>query len=123
MFRLDNWILQGRDRAGARQNAEGSQRPYEGRAGGRRSRGGRGAQGLLTRPVRVKVKERTIAATVNSTRCASFGRLEESGLDVEVASGGRTKGKRHQLHVPKAHCLNAACVGQVDAAENGQQRS
>ncbi len=61
------------------------------------------------------------AAAVNSTRWALFQRLKATGLDVEAASGGRTKFNRHQLQVPKDHCLDAACVGQVDALEHWQQ--
>jgi len=61
------------------------------------------------------------AAAVNSTRWALFRRLKTTGLDVEVASGGRTKFNRHQLQVPKDHCLDAACVGQVNAIERWRQ--
>ncbi|MEY2341478.1 RNA-guided endonuclease IscB [Acidithiobacillus sp. IBUN Pt1247-S3] len=61
------------------------------------------------------------AAAVNSTRWALFQRLKATGLDVEVASGGRTKWNRHQMSIPKAHCLDAACVGCVDAIQNWQQ--
>ncbi|MEY2335719.1 RNA-guided endonuclease IscB [Acidithiobacillus ferrianus] len=58
------------------------------------------------------------AAAVNSTRWALFQRLKATNLPVEVASGGRTKWNRHRLHVLKEHCLDAACVGHVDAIEN-----
>lgn len=61
------------------------------------------------------------AAAVNSTRWALFHGLKDTGLDVEVGSGGRTKWNRHQPQVPKAHCLDAACVGHVDAIENWHQ--
>jgi 5-methylcytosine-specific restriction endonuclease McrA len=61
------------------------------------------------------------AAAVNSTRWALFQRLKATGLNVEVASGGHTKFNRHQLQIPKDHCLDAACVGQVDALEHWQQ--
>jgi 5-methylcytosine-specific restriction endonuclease McrA len=61
------------------------------------------------------------AATVNSTRWALYQRLKATGLDVEVASGGRTKYNRRRLQVPKEHCLDAACVGHVDAIQNWQQ--
>jgi 5-methylcytosine-specific restriction endonuclease McrA len=61
------------------------------------------------------------AAAVNSTRWALYRRLEETGLDVEIASGGRTKWNRHRLQIPKAHCLDAACVGHVDAIKNWNQ--
>jgi 5-methylcytosine-specific restriction endonuclease McrA len=58
------------------------------------------------------------AAAVNSTRWALYQRLKAMGLDVEVASGGRTKYNRHRLQVPKEHCLDAACVSHVDAIQN-----
>ena len=61
------------------------------------------------------------AAAVNSTRWALFQRLKKTGLDVEVASGGRTKYNRHRLQIPKAHCLDAACVCHVDAIQKWQQ--
>ena len=58
------------------------------------------------------------AAAVNSTRWALFQQLKATNLPVEVASGGRTKYNRTRLRVPKAHCLDAACVGHVDAIEH-----
>jgi len=61
------------------------------------------------------------AAAVNSTRWALYQRLKAIGLDVEVASGGRTKYNRHRLQVPKKHGLDAACVGHVDIMRNWQQ--
>jgi 5-methylcytosine-specific restriction endonuclease McrA len=61
------------------------------------------------------------AAAVNSTRWALYQRLKETGLPVEVGTGGRTKWNRHRLHIPKAHCLDAACVGRVDAMDRWQQ--
>lgn len=51
------------------------------------------------------------AAAVNTTRWALYERLKETGLPVEVGSGGRTKYNRKQLSLPKAHWLDAACVG------------
>ncbi|POB10927.1 RNA-guided endonuclease IscB [Sulfobacillus sp. hq2] len=61
------------------------------------------------------------AAAVNSTRWALWRQLVATGLDVEVGTGGRTKYNRHRLQVPKAHCLDAACVGHVDVLESWQQ--
>jgi hypothetical protein len=52
------------------------------------------------------------AAAVNSTRWALFGRLKATGLDVEVGTGGRTKWNRSRLQIPKAHWIDAACVGE-----------
>ncbi|PKY11732.1 HNH endonuclease [Acidithiobacillus marinus] len=61
------------------------------------------------------------AAAVNSTRWALWERLKETGLDVEVGTGGRTKWNRKRLGIPKAHCLDAACTGRVDAVQHWQQ--
>jgi 5-methylcytosine-specific restriction endonuclease McrA len=61
------------------------------------------------------------AAAINSTRWALFQKLKATGLDMEAASGGRTKWNRHRLNIPKAHCLDAVCVGDVDAVENWRQ--
>lgn len=55
------------------------------------------------------------AAAVNSTRWALYKALKAISLPVEVASGGRTKYNRVQLHVPKTHALDAACVGAVNS--------
>lgn len=51
------------------------------------------------------------AAAVNSTRWALYMVLQQTGLPVEVGSGGRTKWNRSQQQYPKAHWLDAACVG------------
>jgi hypothetical protein len=51
------------------------------------------------------------AAAVNATRWALFERLKELGLLVECGSGGLTKFNRTQRGLPKAHWLDAACVG------------
>ena len=61
------------------------------------------------------------AAAVNSTRWALWQQLAATVLDVEIGSGGRTKWNRKRLSVPKAHCLDAACVGQVDHLQGWQQ--
>ena len=61
------------------------------------------------------------AAAVNSARWALFRRLQETGLPVEVGTGGRTKWNRKRFNVPKAPCLDAACVGHVDAIRRWQQ--
>lgn len=51
------------------------------------------------------------AAAMNSTRWALFERLKSTGLLVETGSGGRTKFNRSRLQLPKAHWIDAACVG------------
>ncbi|QQD73045.1 RNA-guided endonuclease IscB [Acidithiobacillus ferrivorans] len=61
------------------------------------------------------------AAAVNSTRWALWERLKATNLDVEAASGGRTKWNRKRFSVPKAHCLDAACTGPVDAIHGWRQ--
>ncbi len=61
------------------------------------------------------------AAAVNSTRWALYQRLKATGLNVEIASGGKTKWNRTQLHIPKDHGLDAACVGHVDQLLNWKQ--
>jgi len=51
------------------------------------------------------------AAAVNSTRWELFRRLKATGLPVECGSGGRTKFNRAVRNLPKAHWLDAACIG------------
>jgi 5-methylcytosine-specific restriction endonuclease McrA len=51
------------------------------------------------------------AAAVNTTRWALYRRLQELGLPVECGSGGLTKYNRTVRGLPKAHWIDAACVG------------
>ena len=51
------------------------------------------------------------ASAVNATRWALHSRLKATGLPVETGSGGRTKFNRSRLDLPKAHWIDAACVG------------
>lgn len=51
------------------------------------------------------------AAAVNTTRWALYGRLCETGLPVEVGTGGRTKWNRTRLGIPKSHWGDAASIG------------
>lgn len=51
------------------------------------------------------------AAAVNATRWAIFGMFKATGLSVEVGTGGRTKFNRTGQDYPKAHWIDAACVG------------
>lgn len=53
------------------------------------------------------------AAAVNATRWALYNVLSNTGLPVEVGTGGRTKYNRQRLGIPKEHALDAACVGEV----------
>lgn len=55
------------------------------------------------------------AAAVNSTRWELWRQLVATGLDVEVSTGGRTKYNRHVQRYPKAHWIDAACVGESGA--------
>jgi hypothetical protein len=56
------------------------------------------------------------AAAVNATRWALFTRLKDSGLPIEAGSGGKTKFNRSLQGYPKAHWIDAACVGQTGEA-------
>jgi 5-methylcytosine-specific restriction endonuclease McrA len=51
------------------------------------------------------------AASVNSTRWEIFNRLKVTGLPIEIGSGGLTKYNRSRQNLPKAHWIDAACVG------------
>ncbi|MGA9031267.1 MAG: RNA-guided endonuclease IscB [Sulfuricaulis sp.] len=61
------------------------------------------------------------AAAVNATRNALYRELCDTGLPVEASTGGRTKFNRLQFCIPKAHCLDAVCVGDVALVEGWQQ--
>jgi len=61
-------------------------------------------QALALRPLRD-------AAAVNATRYAIGNSLKQLGLPVTFWSGGRTKYNRTRQHHPKAHWIDAACVG------------
>jgi 5-methylcytosine-specific restriction endonuclease McrA len=50
-------------------------------------------------------------AAVNSMRWALFRPLKAAGLPVECGTGGRTKYNRVQQGYPKAHWIDAVCVG------------
>ena len=54
------------------------------------------------------------ASAVNSTRWALYQGLKDTGLPVEVGTGGQTKFNRSRLGIPKTHALDAACVGNVE---------
>jgi 5-methylcytosine-specific restriction endonuclease McrA len=51
------------------------------------------------------------AAVVNTTRWVCYERLKQEGLPIECGSGGLTKFNRTQRNLPKAHWIDAACVG------------
>ncbi len=50
-------------------------------------------------------------AAVNSTRWALYEQLKILGLPIETGSGGLTKWNRTQRDLPKAHWIDASCVG------------
>ncbi len=56
------------------------------------------------------------AAAVNTTRRALYRQLNELGLPLEVGTGARTKCNRATLGLPKAHWIDAACVGESGAS-------
>ena len=60
------------------------------------------------------------AAAVNTTRWELFRRLQATDLPVATGSGGRTKWNRSRLDIPKAHALDAMCVGDVEAVSGWQ---
>jgi 5-methylcytosine-specific restriction endonuclease McrA len=53
------------------------------------------------------------AAAVNSARYATLNALRTLGVPVKCSTGGRTKYNRRQRRILKAHCLDAACVGEL----------
>ena len=51
-------------------------------------------------------------AAVNATRWELYRRIQNTGLPVEVGSGGRTKFNRIQHRLPKTHWMDAVCIGE-----------
>jgi 5-methylcytosine-specific restriction endonuclease McrA len=51
-------------------------------------------------------------AAINATRGAIYRRLQPLGLPIEGGSGGQTKYNRTVQGYPKAHWIDAACVGE-----------
>ncbi len=54
------------------------------------------------------------AAAVNSTRWKLYNELKSTGLNLQVGSGGLTKYNRCRFNFPKAHWVDAACVGKIE---------
>lgn len=52
------------------------------------------------------------ATAVNAVRWAVWRMFDHTGLRVEVGTGGRTKFNRTSQDYPKAHWIDAACVGE-----------
>lgn len=76
-----------------------------------------GQPDVLSRLLRQGKSPLKNAAAVNSTRWALFKALKATGLPVTTGTGGQTKFNRLRLNLPKAHWLDAACVGQVESLE------
>jgi 5-methylcytosine-specific restriction endonuclease McrA len=57
------------------------------------------------------------AAALNATRWVLFERLKGFGLPVETGSGGLTKYNRTMRDLPKAHWIDATCVGKSTPAQ------
>ena len=53
------------------------------------------------------------AAAVNITRWELWRRLSENGLPIHCGTGGRTKYNRTRFDLPKAHWIDAICVGEM----------
>lgn len=54
-------------------------------------------------------------SAVNAARWATWRMFQATGLAVEVGTGGRTKLNRASSDYPKAHWIDAACVGESGA--------
>jgi len=67
----------------------------------------------LSRVLSHTKKSLSSAAAVNVTRKAINRMLYATGLEVQCASGGRTKFNRTGLGIPKTHTLDAACIGEL----------
>ena len=61
------------------------------------------------------------AAAVNATRWALFNALKATGLPVQTGTGAQTKFNRKQQGIPKAHALDAVCVGHIGAVKDWKQ--
>jgi len=69
-------------------------------------------RGVDFAPIKAQAKAPLKDATaVNATRWALFNRLKALDLPIETGSGGLTKFNRTKLESPKAHWVDAACVG------------
>src|SRR5262250_1265441 len=70
-------------------------------------------RGVDFAPIKAQAKAPLKDATaVNATRWALFNRLKVLDLPIETGSGGLTKFNRTKRELPKAHWIDAACVGE-----------
>lgn len=74
----------------------------------------KGKSEVLSRVLRHAKAPLKDAASVNSTRWALFNVLKSFALPVGTGSGGQTKFNRIRFELPKAHWIDAACVGIVE---------
>lgn len=72
-----------------------------------------GKPDLIKRILAQTKKPLADTAAVNATRWELFRRLKDTGLPVNTGTGGQTKFNRTTLGLPKAHWIDAACVGIV----------
>jgi hypothetical protein len=66
---------------------------------------------LLNRVLAQAKRPLADTAAVNATRWELYRKLQETGLPVEVGTGGRTKFNRQTQALEKTHWIDAACVG------------
>ena len=70
---------------------------------------------ILARVNRHRTMPLRDAAATQAVRNATLRQLDQLGLPIECATGGHTKYNRTTLDLPKAHAVDALCVGHVDA--------
>ena len=58
-----------------------------------------------------ELKPLTGAAFMNTVRWRLVSLLKETGLDVHMTYGAKTKAERHRLHISKTHANDAYCMG------------
>jgi 5-methylcytosine-specific restriction endonuclease McrA len=63
------------------------------------------------------------AAAMNASRYALCEELRALGLPLTTWSGGRTRWNRDRFVIPKAHALDALCVGQIVGARADRLRT
>ncbi|NMG06564.1 RNA-guided endonuclease IscB [Brasilonema sp. UFV-L1] len=73
----------------------------------------KGKSDVLNRVLRQAKAPLKDAASVNATRWALFSALKSFDLPVSTGTGGQTKFNRIRFELPKAHWIDAACVGVV----------
>lgn len=54
------------------------------------------------------------ATAVNATRNRLVKDLTLTGIPVQTSTGAQTKLTRHEQQIPKDHCLDAVCVGEIN---------